>query len=64
MLLYFLKIDFFFLSFIYSPVKKREAKREKSKDDVPSLRSKHLRLTKHLRAQHLRLAKRAHIAHC
>jgi hypothetical protein len=58
MLLYFLKIDFFFLSFIYSPVKKREAKREKSNDDVPSLR------VQDLRAQHLRLAKRAHIAHC
>jgi hypothetical protein len=65
MLLYFLKIDFFFLPFIYSPVKKREATREKSKerraksdDDVPSLR------VQDLRAQHLRLAERAHIAHC
>jgi len=58
MLLYFLKIDLFFFLFIYSPVKKREAKREKSNDDVPSLR------VQDLRAQHLRLAKRAHIAHC
>jgi hypothetical protein len=56
MLLYFLKIDFFFLSFIYSPDKKREEQKaisDKSNDDVPSLRSKHLRL-----------AKRAHCAHC
>jgi len=58
MLLYFLKIDLFFLSFIYSPVKKREAKRGKSNDDVPSLR------VQDLRAQHLRLAKRDHCAHC
>jgi len=71
MLLYFFKIDFFFLQFIYSPVKRakskeqrakskeRKARRAKSNDDVQSLRAQ-----PSPRAQHLRLAKRAHCYDC
>jgi len=33
MLLYFLKIDFFFLPFIYSPVKKQREKSKSEKSD-------------------------------
>ena len=69
-MLYFFKIDLFFLPFIYSPVKRakskeqrakseeRRAKSDKRDDDVQSLR------VQDLRAQHLRLAKRAHCYDC
>ena len=53
MLLYFLKIDYFFLLFIYSLDKKAKSKERKAKAT-----------NNELRKQHLRPAKRAHCAHC